>query len=50
MERSGLLIDIHKGSGDEGSKDSTLGGKHIMHAERWQKSKMWDAGSIKKLV
>ena len=48
MEGSGLLIDIHKGSGGEGTKDNTLGGKHVRLAERRQDSKTRDAGSIKK--
>lgn len=29
MESSGLLEDIHKGRGDEESKGTTRGGKHV---------------------
>lgn len=53
MERSGLLEDIHKGSGGEETKGTTRGGKHvrdIRRAERRQDSKTWDTGSAKQLL
>lgn len=39
------MIDIHKGSGGEGTK----GAKQVRNAEGRQDSKTWDAGPLKDL-